>query len=182
VQYRPNVQALAVYLHQGQAPLVACELHRLANAFGLASQARQTGHGRDRHLAAIWGTGYHDRWAATTPMQGRTVCVGRIYCGIASTWPNMSSRHGPQRWLTICWRCTTPLRSGDCGGPNTHRLDTCVVTKIELHPSHNLGLISHFYIFSTSPTDINRNLFLDRGMLLFFLMACKCGNFLRCEK
>jgi hypothetical protein len=47
-------------------------------------------------------------------------------------------------------------------------LARCVGTKIELHPSHNPGLISQCYIFSASPTDINRNLFLDRGMLLFF--------------
>jgi hypothetical protein len=41
----------------GKLRLPACELHGLADAFGLASEARQASDGRDRHLAALWGTG-----------------------------------------------------------------------------------------------------------------------------
>ena len=41
----------------GKLRLPACELHELAEASGLASEARQESDGRDRHLAALCWTG-----------------------------------------------------------------------------------------------------------------------------
>ncbi len=42
--------------------MAACELHELADASGLAPEAREESDGRDRHLARFRGRAMHDRW------------------------------------------------------------------------------------------------------------------------